>query len=174
MRPPRLAAALLLFGTAALAEDRPTPEWVSWKPRYGVAPLKAFVAVGRSGETGPDDYKGEQAEDDARQKMGELVADWQERTLACARKASESSRSAKSRSGTGASLAWELQSETTVSFYRDRVVDRAYEGRTILVLLRHELAAMIDGVTADASRSAGLREAVGSCGEKAFDGLSAR
>jgi hypothetical protein len=170
-----LASLLALPVGAASAEDRPRPAWVTAKARFSSdPPARAFVATGRSGESGPADYKSEQAEDAARQDMGQLIADWQERVLACAKKASDSKTTAKSRSGTGALLNFEIQSETTVSFYRDRVADRAYDGKFILVLLRHELAPMIAGILVDATRSAGLRASVQACGEKAFDELAAK
>lgn len=170
-------AAVLAAADAHSQGAGPLPAWAI-RPvpaRFATEePAKAFVSTGRSGQSGPSDLKNEQAEDDARQQMGQIIADWQEAALRCARRASETTVKASSKGGTGALLDFTFESATTVSFYRDKVTGRAYDGKRILVQLRHELVPMIRGVAADPDRSPGLKEAVASCGEKAFDELATK
>lgn len=156
----------------AQAPDTP-PAWASWKAKAAVDPIygRVFLAVGRSGSTGPADWKSKEAEEAALQEMGQLLADWQEGALRCAKKASETVTKAKSNTGSGKLLDFSFESATTVSFYKDRVADRAYEGKVVVVLVRHELGHMVDGIRADPDRTEGLKEAVKTCGEKAFDAL---
>ena len=171
----RLLLASLLLSTLALA-DEPLPSWTKHASRLEKpdgAP-RAFVATGRSGDFGPADFKSGQAEEEAVQRLGALVADWQEAALRCARKESQA-RQVSAKSGSrGLLVDFEITQEIDVSLYRVRVTDRAYEGRYILVLMKHELAPLVAGVVADESRPAALREAVRICGEKAFDELVAK
>jgi len=178
VRQTRSTLIVLLLLLAANAEAKkskkkpppppPGPAWSAWNPRYAKdASGKAFLAVGKT----DDAAHPEAAEDDARQKIGQLVATWQEKTLACAKQASESKVSAHSEHAKGAALDFEVETATAVSLYDEKVAERATVGKAALVLMRHDLQKMIDSIAIDASRSEGLRAAVKLCGEKTFDAL---
>jgi hypothetical protein len=145
------------------------PAWASQPPKFSAdGQTRAFVAVGKS----DDDRHPEAAEDDARQAIGGLVAKWQERTLKCANQASETQVTAQKGNSKGALLDVTLTQATSVALYKEAVVERGALGKTAVVLMRHDLESMIQGITYDTSRSENLRAAVKSCGQKAFDDLA--
>jgi hypothetical protein len=180
-----VAASLALLGAAPAkkkagakpkkpAVEAPAgPGWLAWKPscRHEDG-QRDFVAVGRSGESGTPEVQGPQAEDDARQHLGEAIAAWQERTLRCAKKGSESKVTATSNPGHGL-LSVNLETATAVSLYQERVEARAPEGKCTAVLMKHDLASMMAGIATDSGRSDALKEAVRLCGKQAFEELSA-
>jgi hypothetical protein len=173
-----LLAATLLTGAAkpkrstkkhAPPPPPPGPAWAGQAPRYvRDAAGRGFVAVGRT-----DDPKHpEAAEDDARQKLGQLIAAWQEKTLACARQASEAKVTATSQQKKGLSMDITVETATTVSLYDEQVAEHGTQGSASLVLMRQDLGKMMTGIEYDASRSQGMRDAVKGCGEKTFDALA--
>jgi hypothetical protein len=169
----RIALAGLLLAPAGALAEADLPAWVGSGATLvkDAGGARSFVSTGLSGELGPAEVRGEGAEDAARQAMGGLVAEWQDRVLACAGRERLSEVKARTRAATGALLSLELETSTSVSLYRARVAERAYVGRRIAVLLRHDLESMIAGIRADGERPASLREAVKACGEQAFDAL---
>jgi hypothetical protein len=149
------------------------PEWLSWKPGCRIdGDHRDFVAVGRSEASGTPEAQATQAEDDARQHLGEAIASWQERVLKCAKKASESKVTASSTPGKGL-ISFDIQTATEISIYQERVDARAPDGKRSAVLMKHDLNAMIVGIGSDSQRSAALREAVKTCGQQSFDELAA-
>lgn len=145
------------------------PAWASQPPKFATdASGRAFVAVGRS----DDDRHPEAAEDDARQAIGALVARWQEKALRCAHQASETQVTAQKGHDKGALIDVTLTQATSVALYKEAVVERGALGKTAVVLMRHDLESMIQGITYDTSRSDNLRAAVKSCGQQAFDELA--
>lgn len=169
-----LSLALLVSASVALAQE-PAAPWAGKKPHLaGEGEARAFVATGRSGDAGPADFKNEEAMNAALEAMGQVIADWQEATLKCAKKESEKKVLGAKSGAKGLLLDFTIESAVTVSFYRPRVAARAYEGSRMLVLVRHELGSMMSGIAVDPDRSPALKEAVKRCGEQAFDDLARR
>ena len=181
-----LAAGLVLLGAtpaktkagakkkrAPVAAPPSGPEWLTWKPGCRIEKgQRDFVAVGRSAEGAEADAGSNEAEDDGRQHLGEAIAAWQERTLRCAKKASESKVTATSTPGQGL-LSFSVETATAVTLYQERVEARAPDGKRSAVLMKHDLASMLSRIDGDAARSDRLREAVRRCGSQAFDELAA-
>ncbi|MBS2029195.1 MAG: hypothetical protein JST54_14935 [Deltaproteobacteria bacterium] len=178
MRSTLILLSILLLATTAEAKKSskkkpppppPGPAWAAWNPKYlKDTSGKGFVAVGKT----DDAAHPEAAEDDARQKIGQLVATWQEKTLACAKQASEAKVTAKSGTLKGDAVDFTIETATAVSLYDEKVLERATVQKSALVLMRHDLQKMIDSIAIDSSRSDGLRAAVKLCGEKTFDALA--
>ena len=150
----RFVIAIALFaGSVAVANDT-AREWVDAEPRFtggGDSPRR-FVAVGGSDAAVPGDWKTELAEREAEARITALVSRWQEETMRCAdpgRAADEATR-----------------------LYRPRVLDRTWQGRRLLVLVSQDLQPLMNGILADANRSQPLKDAVRTCGERAFDQLA--
>lgn len=177
---PLLALALLTTGATKSSKSKKAkkapvvvapvgPAWATQKPRCVTDDKgRAFVAVGKS----DDPRHPESAEDDARQALGGLIASWQERALRCAQKSSETQVSAQKGNDKGALLDVTLTHATSVALYKEEVVERSALGPTAVVLMKHDLGSMIEGITYDTSRSENLRAAVKRCGEQAFDELA--
>ena len=157
---------------AKVAAPPPGPAWLGWKPGCRSEDgQRDFVAVGRSAEGAEADAGSNEADDDGRQRLGEAIAAWQESTLRCAKKASESKVTATSSLGQG-SLNFSVETATAVTLYKERVEARAPDGKRSAVLMKHDLGSMLSGIDGDAARSNSLREAVRQCGSQAFDELA--
>jgi hypothetical protein len=147
----------------------PSPAWVAWKPKAIQDDQgRGFVAVGRSDPANDSPERSQKAEDDAHQQLGLLLATWQEHALRCAKQASETTVHKSSNANTGALVSFNIETETAVSFYEEKVVDRTSLDQRAIVLLRQDFDSLMKGISFDKDRSDALREAVRQCGEQAF------